>query len=369
MRSSSGPWAPATLARRATPALFALTMGCEGPMAVSRGVPFRLEVAYSFPSLAASDFITTFDFDGGGALWVASFDGAIIRVRNGQVTRFEAASILGAVRVQDLFIDNAGRPWVAGGESVAAFDTEVWSRQGPTDFMGLRPKVRQVAVNAAGDVLLAVGDADAGGLLLRRGERWQAITPANSSLPSPLVNEMKVGSDGSFWVASAQFQGKGGLSRLVDGQVTDVFDARSGLLYNWIDDLAIASGRIWLGFAVHIYDEPGSPDGGIQELPLGGGAPTAWYPFQSGLSSNRVRSLVWSAAGELWFTTDLDEDSECRTCLVSVGVKDATGRFHILSQLNSEVTRNEYLPAIREGPGGAIYVARAEQKQISKVVR
>jgi hypothetical protein len=370
MRPSSRWCAPATLARWATAALFALTMACRGPTAVSRGAPFRLEVAYSFPSLAASDFITAFDFDAEGTLWVVSFEGAIIRVKNGQASRFEAASVLGAVRVEDLFIDKAGRPWVAGGGSASVFDGEVWSRQGPTDYMGLSPRVAQVAVNVEGDVLLAVGNADAGGLLLRRGEQWQAITPANSPLSSPLVHDIEVAPDGTFWVASGQFQGNGGLSHLVDGQVTDVFDrARTGLLYNDVDDIAIAPGGIWLGFAVNIYDKPGFPDGGIQQLPLGAGPPAAWYPFQTGLSSNRVRSLVWSAAGELWFTTGLDEDPACRTCVVSIGVMDATGRFHILSHLNSDIAPNEYLPTIREGPGGTIYVARAEQKQISKVVR
>jgi hypothetical protein len=220
-------------------------------------------------------------------------------------------------------------------------------------------------------VLLGVGDADAGGLLLRRGGHWQAITPTNSTLPSPLVHEIEVGGDASFWVASAQFQGNGGLSRVVAGEVTSVFDrARTGLLYNWVVVIAVAGDHVWLGFAAPIYDEPDVAEGGIQELQLGRGVPDTLYPADTRLISNRVRSLVWSKAGELWFTTSVDaNEGRCRTCVSGIGVIDTARRFHILSSLNADIAPNEFLPYIREAPDGTIHVARAERGQIVKVVR
>jgi hypothetical protein len=358
------------VARRATYVLLAMTLGCEKPTAPMGGGPIALEAAFSFPSLAASDFITHFEFDSKGTLWVGTFNGAILRMRDGQVTQFDAGSILGAAHVWDLFIDSADRPWIAGATgSLAVFDHEAWSQQAPADLMGLSAKIRQVAVNAAGDVLLGVGDVAAGGLLLRHDGTWKSITPANSSLPSPLQLDIDVAKDGTFWVASDQWQGKGGLIRIAGGQITGIFNtAQPGLLYESIDDMAITPDRIWLGFAARLYDVPGAPDGGIQALSLSGGRPTSWFPFESGLGSNRVRSLIWSSAGELWFTLDLDEDSVCNTCYVGVGRLDAAGKFQVLSHFNSDIEPNEYLPEIREGPGGVIYVARANRREIARVV-
>ena len=352
-----------------------MATACREPTGGGNDAPFAIETAFSFPSLAPNDFIVAFDFDAEGALWVATFEGAIIRVRNSQRTEFQAPSVLGftpipgIAQIEDLFIDAAGRPWVTGGRSIAVFDNGAWSVQGPPDTFGLAPRTDAIAVNQIGDILLSVGNVDAGGLLWRHNGQWTSITPKNSILPSPIVRDIEVGPDGSFWVASAMFQGRGGLIRIANGNVTVVANEQTGLLYNWIDDIDIGGGRVWLGFDVMLYDEPGYPDGGMQDLPISGGTLTTRFPFESELSSNRVRSLAWSSAGELWFTTSLDHDSVCQTCVSSIGMLDASGRFHMVSNLNYDIAVNEFLPTIREGPDGAIYIARADIDEIVRVVR
>ena len=80
-------------------------------------------------------------------------------------------------------------------------------------------------------------------------------------------------------------------------------------------------------------------------------------------------SLIWSSAGELWFTTGLDEDNQCQTCLSSIGVLDASGRFEVMSHLTSPLAPNEYMPQIEKGPDGAMYVARTMPSQIVRVLR
>jgi hypothetical protein len=349
-------------------ASLALTGCAETPLQPA-GAPLRIETAYSFPNLG-TNFVTNFDFAPDGTLWAVTFEGRIFRIRQGVVTPFDGALILGAAPVWDLFIDKLGQPWITAGSAVAFYDGSTWTRQEPPDFMGLAPKAGQIALNSAGDVMLGVGDVTAGGLMLRRNGTWQAITPQNSMLPSPTAREIEVAPDGSFWIGLAQHQGKGGLTRITNGSISAVYSAgSSGLLYNWIDDIAFATDRIWIGFSVPIYDVPAFPDGGMQSFPIDGGSPTSRFPSEAGIGSNRVASLVVGASGEVWFTTGLDEDSGCTTCVSSIGVLDTDGTYKVISHLNSDVAPNEFMPQIRRGPDGGIYVLRASQNDIVKVSR
>lgn len=347
----------------------AFVIGCDDPTKVGADTPFFLEEAYSFTDLAAGDFVTQFGFDGDGVLWVTTFEGTIFRIDEGETRSFDAASSIGMGRLHDLFIDGSNRAWVTAGESVAVFESGTWIPKGPAVRMGLDPVASQVAVNSADEVLVAMGSADAGGLLLFRDGTWRAITPESSDLPSPLVLEIEVAEDGSFWVASGQYQGRGGLTRIAEGSVSNVLTTGDGLLYNWIDDLAIGDREIYVGYAVPLYDLPGVPDGGLQVLSIEGEVVASWYPFESGLTSNRVRSLTYSSDGELWFATGLDEDQVgCESCFSGVGMVDAGGAFRVLSSLNSDLVPNAYLPHIGEGPNGQIYVVNADRNQILRVV-
>lgn len=352
----------------ALPAIIGIAAGCGESTAPRNEGPLRVETAYDFPGLG-TNFIMNFDMAPDGTLWVTSFEGTIFRVRQGQTTRFEGAIILGGAPVNDLFIDGAGRPWVTAGSALAFYDGNTWVRQELPDFMGMAPKVQQVALNPAGDVLLTVGDVDAGGLLLRRNGVWQVITPFNSPLQSPIAREIAVAPDGSFWVGAAMFQGRGGLTRISNGVVTGILTETNGLLYNWIDDIAFSNDRAWIAYEAPIYDVPGFADGGLQSMPLNGGQISTLFPAEAGLGSNRVRSVVVASSGEVWFTTGLDEDSSCQTCVSSVGVLGTDGAFTVISHINSSIAPNEFMPQIRQGPDGEIYVLRASQNDIIRVSR
>ena len=347
-----------------------LSGGCDDGTEPGPGAPFSLETAYTFTALAADDFVTDFAFAPDGTLWVTTFEGAIIRSADGEESTFHAEAIAGTgATARDLFMDGQGRPWIAAGGVVAVYHAGEWRVEGPPDPMGLAPKAQAVAVNAAGDVLVGMGDVDAGGLLLRRGGSWEALTPAASSLESPLTEAIAVGPDGSFWVAHGIWQGRGGLARIADGAVAARYTTDDGLLYNHIDALAIGDGRIWLGYGGWMFDEAG-PDGGIQAVPLDGGAPATWLPHETGRVSSRVRTLVPTSAGELWFATAIDTHATaCPGCFAGVGFIDADGAVRVVSYLDADLAPNEFLTRIREGPDGEIYVARAWRKEVARVVR
>lgn len=343
--------------------------GCGDPTTTDPTVLFQLEAERSFPELTGDDFLTQLAFTDDGVLWATTFRGSLFRIAADGTTRFEAEAVIGAGGLHDLFIDGANRVWATAGESVAVFEGGAWTSQTPPDRMGLDPRATQVAVNGAGDVLVAMGTADAGGLLLRRDGTWQALTPDNSDLPSPIVREIAVGPDDDFWVASATLAGAGGLSRVSGGAVVAVHTIADGLLYDWIDDVGATGDGIFLGYRVMLHDVAG-PDGGLQKITATGEVLGTWHPHETGLTSSRVESLVHTSAGELWFTMGLDHHPvDCPTCYSGVGVLDAAGRLSVRSTLNSDLAPNEYLPDIAEGPGGNIYIVAADRNQVLKVVR
>ena len=43
--------------------------------------------------------------------------------------------------------------------------------------------------------------------------------------------------------------------------------------------------------------------------------------------------------------------------------------MRVISTLNSDIDPNEFFTAIREGPDGAMYVARADRREIARIVR
>lgn len=234
--------------RVVTAAAAALTIGltrCDGPTDLIASGPFDLVTAFSFPSLASSDFITGFDFSPDGTLWAITREGWILRLIDGDVYRYAATDIDSTGTLTDLFIDGHGRPWVAVGGSIAFFQTGHWWPAGPDSLMGLAPVAAQVAVNDSGEILLGLGGTDAGGLLLRRDSTWQVFTRENSALASPLTRDIEVDPDGSFWVAAGQWQGYGGLCHVVDGAIAAVYQKEDhGLLYNQVDALAMGAGRV-----------------------------------------------------------------------------------------------------------------------------
>ncbi len=365
----------------AVSAALLLSLACDDTTDTGSPAPFTLETAYTFSGagLADDDFIIGFDFAPDGTLWAITFQGVILRSADGAVTAFDVEDFAGTgARTRDLFIDGQGRPWVTWVADLspagvaAVYDAGEWHVEGPDDLMGVAPKGWAVAVNPAGDVLLGVGDAEVGGVFLRPAgsTAWQLLTPENSALVSRLTNEIGVGPDGSFWVAAGQgYGGGGGLTRILDGAIVATYDVDDGLLYNEVADLAFGDGRVWLGFEAFLFDEMG-PDGGLQAMPLEGGPIETWYPHTTDTVSSRVRALTWTSAGELWFVTGLDDfPGACTECFCGVGRLDPDGELHAISYRGTDLAPNEYLTEVQEGPDGEVYVARAERREIARVVR
>lgn len=347
----------------------AVFAGCDDPVGNDPPGTIELEEAFSFPELPPEDFLTHFAFDDGGVLWVATFEGTILRVSGDETTSFDVATAVGEGRLNDLFVDALGRAWVAAGRSLAVFEDGAWTDMTPPDLMGLHPRIAEVAVNGAGEILLGAGAYPEGGLLLLRDGSWRLFTPDDSPLPSSVTLEIAVGSDGDFWVGSGEVTRGGGLTRIEDGQVTAVFTTADGLLYGYVDDIAIRGSDIYLAYDVMLVDVIG-PDGGLQRLSPESGAITTWLPASTGLTSSRVRSVTTTSAGYVWFVTSLDGDPyECTYCASGIGVIDPSGEMTVLSTFNSDLAPNEFLPQIGTDPDERVHVLRAERRTIVRARR
>ncbi len=316
---------------------------------------------YGFPQLDEGDFIVQFAFQPDETLWVRTLGGALIRVVDGTST-YHAESMLGGDKATDLFRAPDGRLWIAFEDGYGVLDGTHWTWWNAPAEKLPGTAIRQIAVNGAGEVLMAAGHADAGGLLFLRGGVWSSLTPDNSALPSSVTHEIEPDGNGDFWVAQPTVvDHHGGLSRISAGQVTDVLSKDSGLLYDWADALEVVGNRLYIGFEVFPINrttpDGAFPDGGLQILSTSDGDLQSRFPFETGITSNRIVSMVY-AGGFLWFTTGLDEARPgCETCFSGIGRLAPDGTFEVRSALTTDdLEPNEFLPWIDTSPSGGVYV-------------
>lgn len=333
--------------------------GCSNP--TDPDAPSSGLGTYEFPKLEDGDYVVQFAFQPDGTLWVATLNETLIRVAGG-VTTYRAESELGGGKATDLFRAADGRLWIAFEEAYGVLDGTEWVRWDAPALKTPGTAIREIAVNASGEVLLGAGHADAGGLLLLQEGTWRALTPDDSPLPNSITNEIEVAADGDFWVGHGiSVGGRGGLSRISGGEVAQVFTTDSGLLYNGIDALEAVGDRLYIGYAAFLFNvltaQGAFPDGGLQILSTSDGSLDSLFPFETGLTSNRVRSMVFSD-GYLWFGTGLDEARPgCETCFSGLGRLAPDGTLEVQSTLTgADLPPNAFLPWMDTRPDGAVYV-------------
>jgi hypothetical protein len=334
-----------------------LLVACGSPTAPGGSTPIqRTDGTRHFaPVLAEGDFITHAEFTSDGTLWVGTFRGVLIREIDGRATPFALGPPENGL-LQDLFVDSHDRVWVSTKVGFGEFRDGVWDESRTAGGASLVPPVSEIAVNPAGDLLLAAGNASGGGLWLRRDGEWASYTPSTSPLPTPITHDIVVGPDGAFWIASGAVAGAGGVSRIGAGSLEAVLAGpESGLLYSAPESLAITASRLVMGFEVFHYDDAG-PDGGMQVLRFSDGSLETYFPDRTDYLSSRVRSVTVSPDGDTWFTTSLDEAiPTCVACFSGVGRLDPSGNITVLDREAYGIAPNEFLPHIFQDPDGRVH--------------
>lgn len=334
-----------------------LLVGCDSSGVGPEPREFDVVEGVRLSELAGDDFVVELEVTRDGSLWIGTFEGRVFEIReDGPVEHTGAIGLFGSDWIRDVFADSRDHVWVVAADGYAVFDGRVWTDSLPPMRGGSPVGLSQIAVNGLGEILLGSARADEGGVFAYRDGRWHELTPGNSDLPGSGVRTIEVGPEDEFWVGTIGIGG-GGLARVSDGEVTFALGGDSGLLYPWIDALAVGADGVWIGYDVPVYDQLGFPDGGIQRLRPRTGQLFDHFPHAAGLSSNRVPAMTLGANGELWFTTSLDEDlAGCEVCVSGVGRFDPGWGFTVVSAFNSGLPPNGFFPDIAMAPDGTIWI-------------
>jgi len=188
------------------------------------------------------DFITNFQFDKSGDLWVGTFSSGIYQVKVGSTINFSTAnSLLPDDRINDLFIDTYNKLWVATDSGFASFQNTTWELFNDKNIPLTNNTIHQIAINSNNEVLVGYGNVENGGLLLRtQGGNWTTLTTMNSNLPCNLILDIETSEKGNFWASTAQFMGQGGVVKIENEKIIQVLNTEnSDLLYNWIDNIEV----------------------------------------------------------------------------------------------------------------------------------
>ncbi len=274
----------------------------------------------------------------GEQVWVGSVAGAS-RYQDGQWTAFR--SELAGRGAFAFAADAEGGVWVACDGGLAHLGAEgQWEKikvGQPEKTRAGRATERwgQMACDAQGR--LWVANRWGAGLGLRDAEGWHRLTAAADGIPSDGQAAVKVDAEGRVWVGFGN-----GLYRLVNEQWQPVALPEKLAGCSYISALAAGAGGVmWVAAT-----SPSNPAlGGVARL--GPEGVEALTPADSPLPSARIRDVLVTRSGEVWFASDL-----------GLARLDAQGRWTRLTTVNSGLGCDTVL-GLAEDARGRIWMATA----------
>lgn len=274
----------------------------------------------------------------GEEVWIGSL-GGVSRYKEGKWTVFKKE--IPGRSAYAMVADPGGGLWIAGGSGLAFCSTAgEWSSHtvGQADKLrGSRASERwgRLAFDSEGS--LWVTNRWAAGLGLRRQGAWQRLT-TQDGIPSDAQGAVVCNSEGTVWVGFGN-----GLHKLVGGKWTKVTLPAGLAECSFVSAMATRTdGSVWAA----VTSESQPQIGGV--VRLRGEEAVAYRPTDSPLPSARVRDVLVTQSGDVWFASDL-----------GVARLNHSGKWRTFTSVNSGLGCNVVL-GLAEDSKGRIWFATAQ---------
>ncbi len=234
-----------------------------------------------------------------------------------------------------------GRPWISAGGGILSLGPDgewVTHRVGQEEKLQRARSAERwgrLAVDSAGRLWAA--NRWGAGLGMRETDgSWQRLTTSADGIPSNSPTAVLCDAGGTLWVGFST-----GLYRVVGGewQAVELPEGLAGCRFV-IALEAAPDGGMWAA----VTGSPGQ--GGVAYFDASGTA-TAFTPESSPLPSTRIRDILVTEAGDVWFASDL-----------GVARLDSDGAWHNITSLSSGLGCNIVL-GLTEDAEGRIWFATA----------
>jgi len=234
-----------------------------------------------------------------------------------------------------------GAPWIAAGGGIltlGADGTWVTHRVGQGEKLARQSSIERwgrLGLDTQGQIW--AGHRWGGGLGVRRTDgTWERLTTAAGEVPSNSPSASACDADGTLWMGFTN-----GLYRRAgdEWQRVDLPEELAGCRFV----IALepdADGGMW----ATVTGNPG--EGGVAHFDAAGDA-TVYTPETSPLPSTRVRDILVTRAGDVWFSSDM-----------GVARLDADGEWRSVTSLTTGLGCNIVL-AMDEAPDGSVWFATA----------
>ncbi|MCC6133427.1 MAG: protein kinase [Acidobacteria bacterium] len=298
-----------------------LWIGTEEGLVRFDGVRFTVFDKRNTPAIR-NNFIMALAEDSEGALWIGTFGGGLVRLRDGAFESF-GDDVTGQ-RIRTLYRDSKGAIWIStGGGGLSRYQNGTFTKWRVKDGLG-SDRVWSVVEDGKGGILVGTY----GGGLQRFENGVFSRIELGPRPESSLIRPLRADREGNIWIGTDG----GGLYRLKDGVVT-AFDSTNGLPNPFIRDLWVdRDGNLWIAtdgagvfrysngtfspfstrhglsndFTLSLFEDEeaslwiGTSGGGL--FRLRDGAFTN-ITTRDGLASDVVRSVLESRDGSLWIGT------------------------------------------------------------------
>lgn len=227
----------------------------------------------------------------GSVLWLAT-DAGVVRFDGGSWTVYNTGnSGLPSDYINAVTSDNQGRIWIGTSNSgLAMFDGASFRIYDTTNSSVPSNNITTLFTDAGGKLWAGTWGE---GLCSFDGNTFQIFNNLNSGLVSNFVRHITADAPGTIWIASGNYNGGGGLTRITNGTLSNITRFNSGF-----------RGAIATGIAFDKYNNPWVTTADAGLMFRDGSRWRQYIRGNSGMPSSAALSVAVDPDGRKWVISD-----------------------------------------------------------------